>query len=367
MRFRKFPARLVVPAIVLVLLAPAAQGLVRGPNFSYKLFNQTPDTQSTTDTPYTAKASTAIDISCPNSGAFAQLSSSPDPNPQPVFTDNWIQLDNGNAGGPFNVCTGGDPNGPGANDPNFYLTHSTATNCFKSSYESAASGLFGTFISTTSFGIGPLDISGYLTGGVNHLQFALINDGGPFGNSDIYLVTNCGRTQTTRVEYTQGQNVSNTVIFNSDGPIDQKHSIKATFDNVNSTFHVDMTATEMPANGLCNIPGSGNANDSSDFDCTLANFFGDQPPSYNTFPYTYSGSPTVHVPYCLHYSHGNCVDVEAKLVDAQGNSFSGFVHIYIAWNADTASLFPYDPVNAPDSYWGTDKNAAIPQLYDAPH
>ncbi|MBV9608261.1 MAG: hypothetical protein JO187_01790, partial [Acidobacteria bacterium] len=154
------------------------------------------------------------------------------------------------------------------------------------------------------------------------------------------------------------------------------HSIKFTFDQVsaNTTFQVNVTATELPGDGLCPIPPSGDANQNvaTDFDCTLANFFGNVLPNYGTqvggyfhTPFLFaSGVTQVTVPFCLHYSHGNCVDLDAELQGAsQGAGFNGFVHIYVAWNADTSTLFP--PAGSP---WRTSSyDSPVPQLYDAPH
>ena len=69
---------------------------------------------------------------------------------------------------------------------------------------------------------------------------------------------------------------------------------------------------------------------------------------------------SVNTPYCLHYARNNtkCVDVEAVLVNETGTETSGFLHIYIAWNTDTNTLFDQAPAG---------KYANNPQLYDAPH
>jgi hypothetical protein len=137
------------------------------------------------------------------------------------------------------------------------------------------------------------------------------------------------------------------------------HSAKFTYDQVNSQFSLQINATEVDGDGVCHIP-DGNANDSvpTDFDCTLANFFGSTLPSYTSgYPYLMpTGTVSVNTPYCLHYSlNGKCVDVEAVVVNEIGTETSGFLHIYIAWNAITATLFP------------AGLYANNPQLYDAPH
>ncbi len=147
-------------------------------------------------------------------------------------------------------------------------------------------------------------------------------------------------------------------------------SIKLTFDTVTSQFQVQVTFTEVDGNGSCVIPSSGNANDSTDFDCTWANFFGNSKPTYGsgppfTAPFFFSSGTAVNVPYCLHYGHGGtkCVDINAELLNnaAPGNQFSGSIGLYVAWNEPTTSLFP--PTGGP---WGSD-NTVSPRFYDAPH
>jgi hypothetical protein len=138
-------------------------------------------------------------------------------------------------------------------------------------------------------------------------------------------------------------------------------SAKFTYDQVKSPFSLQINVTEVDGDGMCPIP-DGNANDSvpTDFDCTLANFFGSTLPSYTTYPYLMpAGTTSVKTPYCLHYAHNNtkCADIEAVLLGPDTGQSSGFLHIYLAWNAPTDALF----LQAGSGY------ANNPQLYDAPH
>lgn len=226
-------------------------------------------------------------------------------------------------------------------------------------------GTFGTFPDPQTYGVQPLNISSRLHSGLNHLRFDLINDGGPYGNSDIYLVTNCGKTETQNLTFNPGSNVQQQATANcgsTDGgacPNPDASSMKFTFEKVMQQFHLQVTFTEVDGDGVCEMPPSGNANDSTDFDCTWANFFGDSKPQYGltgsdgvfNAPFFFVPVPTtVHVPYCLHYAHNNtkCVDIDAELLDGTvGTHFSGQIQLYVAWNAVTSSLFPLT-----GGFWG---------------
>ena len=140
------------------------------------------------------------------------------------------------------------------------------------------------------------------------------------------------------------------------------YSAKFTYDQVNAAFSLQINVTEVDGNGVCPIPVSldANGNVPTHFDCTLANFFGSKLPSYTSYPYLMpAGTGSVNTPYCLHYAHNNtkCADIEAVVVGPDMGQSSGFLHIYLAWNADTTTLFN----QAPAGY------ANNPQLYDAPH
>jgi hypothetical protein len=147
-------------------------------------------------------------------------------------------------------------------------------------------------------------------------------------------------------------------------------SVKIGFPTVMSQFQVKVTFTEVDGDGVCVIPASGNANDSTDFDCTFANFFGDSKPLYGSgppfnAPFTFPPGTVVHTPYCLHYARNftKCVDINVELLNgaAPGTNFSGDIQVYSAWNAPTSTLFP--PLGGA---WGSDPTVT-PRYYDAPH
>ena len=143
-----------------------------------------------------------INVSCP-SGVIAKISSTPDGTGN-LLEDNLLYLENltaptltppdggdGGINGGLNICRQGDTNFPG---------NSTATMCFQPPYENAASGftgqdpdaIGGSFLNT--YGVPPLDISGYLwPGATQKLKFDLIDYGGLLGTSTLYLVTTCSQ------------------------------------------------------------------------------------------------------------------------------------------------------------------------------
>jgi hypothetical protein len=154
-----------------------------------------------------------------------------------------------------------------------------------------------------------------------------------------------------------------TPITGCSGP--NAYSAKFTYDQVNSPFSLQINVTEVDGDGVCPIP-DGNANDSvpTDFDCTLANFFGSTLPSYASYPYFMpAGTGSVYTPYCLHYAHNEtkCADIEAVILGPDTTQSSGFLHIYLAWNALTNDLFAQANLAFPGKYVNN------PQLYDAPH
>jgi hypothetical protein len=146
--------------------------------------------------------STTVNLTCPASGVTATLSSTPD-GVSNVFQDNTLQVANtinGATTTTTNVCYGGDTNFQG-----FTGFPAGTSNCFQSSYESAAAGFLGqdpelaTGLIAT-YGVSPLNLQNanvnalyppVLSSGTQAVSFQLTDAGGDLGAGTLHLVTNC--------------------------------------------------------------------------------------------------------------------------------------------------------------------------------
>jgi YVTN family beta-propeller protein len=132
--------------------------------------------------------------------------------------------------------------------------------------------------------------------------------------------------------------------------------VQLTLQNVNTSFTVNVTATEVPPNtadDICesNIDNTA-ASVAADFDCRFLQFF-----NYGTD--TVSGGAIV--PLCLPYSHGNCIHYEVSVGpngaggEPNAANYVGPVVWELTWNDDGVT----PPAS---SYW----TGSTPQVYDDP-
>jgi hypothetical protein len=138
----------------------------------------------------------------------------------------------------------------------------------------------------------------------------------------LYAVGASSGGQAAVLTFTPGQ-TSQTATFNcvsntTPCPDADAHSMKVSVGAVNSSFTLVLTASEVQGGGTCQ---SGDPNDTADYDCRFAKFFGKPAP------------PTVNnkVPLCYAYSHGNCVFYDI-LGAPPRTSYLSPVLEYIAWN-----------------------------------
>jgi hypothetical protein len=149
---------------------------------TYQLFGPVNTRNSTYSVP-TAYGTTTLQLSCPVAPT-AIISSSPTATNSAyanVFTDNYIGLTVG-SNARVNVCRNGYTDAPEG-----------GTDCFTTPYTSAATGLLGqnpdTFVAT--YGVPALDISSNFAPGPLQTKFELLDFGGSFGSSTVWLITNC--------------------------------------------------------------------------------------------------------------------------------------------------------------------------------
>jgi Domain of unknown function DUF11 len=154
--------------------------------------------------PGKAVKSNTLNLSCPTptlapNGIFARLSSLPDGSGK-VFQDNYIQVTSPQTDGAANVCTGGTGDGE-------------FNSCFQQSYESVAGNFLnkdpdttpvGNATFTGTYGVAPIDVSGFLVPGTQTVEFDLEDVGFPpsqngafLGASTLHLVTNCTASSVT--------------------------------------------------------------------------------------------------------------------------------------------------------------------------
>jgi YVTN family beta-propeller protein len=155
--------------------------------------------------------------------------------------------------------------------------------------------------------------------------------------------------------------VTETAVYNcptNDNPCTapEASEVQLTVQNVNTSFTVNVTATEVPPNtadGICesNIDNTA-ASVAADFDCRFLQFF-----NYGTD--TVSGGAIV--PLCLPYSHGNCIHYEVSVGpngtggEPNAANYLGPVSWELTWNDDGVT----PPAS---SYW----TGSTPQVYDDP-
>ena len=127
--------------------------------------------------------------------------------------------------------------------------------------------------------------------------------------------------------------------------------VQLTAQAVNTSFSLNVTATEVPPtmfDGICESNTDNASGVAADFDCRFLNFF-----KYGTDPTTHGAI----VPYCYPYSNGNCVHYEVTGTNGSEpnpNLYLGPVNWVITWNNDA--------LVAPGPYW----TGSTPQLYDDP-
>ena len=173
-----------------VSLGANAQNPTIAISISGPVNNQQSPGGTNSETPYYFGTQT-LNLSCPASGTTAVVSSTTDGSGK-ILVDNYLNLTNLSFedSSPVNLCGGG-------------------ASCFDSSY----SGGFAqtNFASSTashnpdtfpdSVKIAPIDITGYFgegfAGGPLSLQFDLVDYGGLFGSTTLYLVTNCAQNSNT--------------------------------------------------------------------------------------------------------------------------------------------------------------------------
>jgi hypothetical protein len=169
--------------LVAVCIAAAAS-TVSGQT-AVQLFSPANVRPSTTGTGYGANEvvfnSTILSLTC-TAPISAVISSTADGMGN-VLVDNFITF-NTAGGTAANICTKGTVENNG-----------TQQNCFNSTYGSEASngGLTGQDPDTLtgSGGVPPIDVSSLLTAGSVQAQIGLVDTGGYFDSSTLYLVTNC--------------------------------------------------------------------------------------------------------------------------------------------------------------------------------
>jgi hypothetical protein len=124
---------------------------------------------------------TILNLMCTSSPIQAKISSTPDGTGN-VLVDNFITF-NTAGGTPADICSNGT------------VENGNQQNCFTTSYSSLANngGLNGQDpdLYVTTGGVPPIDVSGYLTSGAVQAQIGLVDTGGYFASSTLYLVTNC--------------------------------------------------------------------------------------------------------------------------------------------------------------------------------
>lgn len=167
---------------------------------SILLFGPVYVTPSQTGVTYTTPVSfnsNTLNLSCGDATPTAFLSGSAD-GKQKVLVDNDIVVSNlTSMKGPSNVCTGGQTDSSG---------NMSFPDCFTVNYQTPAGANYlngadldtynntidGYLVNLSTGGVGPLDISGFLVSNkTQQLKIDLQDEGGYFGNSSVYLVTNC--------------------------------------------------------------------------------------------------------------------------------------------------------------------------------
>lgn len=167
---------------------------------SILLFGPVYVTPSQTGATYTTPVSfnsNTLNLSCGDATPTAVLSGSAD-GTQKVLADNDIIVSNlTSVKGPTNVCSGGQTDSSG---------NMSFPDCFTANYQTPAGANYlvgadldtynntvdGYLVNLSTGGVGPLDISGFLVSNeTQQLKIDLQDEGGYFGNSSVYLVTNC--------------------------------------------------------------------------------------------------------------------------------------------------------------------------------
>lgn len=220
-------------ALVLAVMLAGTEVIAQtAPPNAYQLFVPVYTRNSTYTVP-TAFSSSTLQLSCP-AAPTAIISSSPTATNSTyanVFTDNYIGLTvNGNAR--VNVCRNGYTDAPEG-----------GTDCFTPPYTSAATGLLGqnpdTFVAT--YGVPALDISSNLAPGPLQTKFELLDFGGSFGSSTVWLITNC-----TQAGITPGGNITGNPISTT-APAPSQLTQNFFFDSTNGQrveFIADYSAAE---------------------------------------------------------------------------------------------------------------------------
>ncbi len=183
---------LIVAGMALVVPAALAQNAIQV--FSPVNVQSSPD-----GTGYGANANTfnssTLNLNCSASPITAVLSSSANSSGN-VLVDNFINVtatSGTTTTGPVNVCRGGtsDETPDGGISPN----------CFTSSYQGPASAGQLDYVDPDTLvatgGVAPIDISSSLQPGPVQLKIDLVDNGGVFASSTLYLNTNCSLNGVT--------------------------------------------------------------------------------------------------------------------------------------------------------------------------
>jgi hypothetical protein len=180
--------------------------------------------------------STTLKLTCSASPVTAVLSSSPTSagGAGNVLVDNYIAVTNLTTGGsPVNVCASGVVESGGG----------SPQNCFTSAYQNPASqgSLTGvdpdTLVSTG--GVAPISIAPLLVAGSQQVQIRLVDEGGYFTNSTLYLNTNCTPGAVTGPALISGNTISSS--NPTPAQLNQDFTFNATTNQMVG-FEYDLTA-----------------------------------------------------------------------------------------------------------------------------
>lgn len=194
-------------------------------------------------------------LTCPSSGIVAKVTSTTDGTGL-VLVDNFINLtltQGTTVTGPTNICTGG------------IVENGNQQDCFTSGYQVPASegnltnqDPDGTI--AAEGGVGPLDISTMLVGGVNTIQLDAVDTGGYLASSSVYLYTNCTPNGAVGGGTVSGNPVT-TDTSTQTFPF-------STADNLNVQFLLDLS-NAFNGNTIILIPGSTPSVADAAFDPTM--------------------------------------------------------------------------------------------------
>jgi hypothetical protein len=238
----------------------AAAASVASAQNAIQLFSPVDVRPSTQGTGYGAQANnfntTTLNLSCPAS-IQAVISSSAN-GQNNVLVDNYIALGVGGAT-PVDICKNGTVENGGQQQ-----------NCFTTGYSSLANngGLNGQDPDglVSSGGVAPIDISSMLTPGPVQAEIKLVDTGGYFASSTLYLVTNCTSNGVVGPGLVTGTPISNSNPTSSQ--LTQNYSFNST-SNQQVQFSYDLSQAQN--SGTLSIP-NGSTPSTADTPLNPANF-----------------------------------------------------------------------------------------------